>query len=230
MPGCYDWRYGPQCRKQRPAMRKFLTKSFLITQLPVVAALLGIAFLNWTYGRSLAETREAVAHSLRVTGAIHGVLSQVQDIEVGQRGYLLTRDADYLEPYERSRAEVSATLTGLRTLVADNAMQTGHVAAMEGLVRDKLAEIDSTLQLARAGQQAQAVAEVKSDRGKVIMDDLRGLVEQMRGAENALLTQRTDAMRRTEGWALLMVLAGLALTVAARIVSGVLAARLAKPD
>ena len=211
-------------------IRRFLTISFILTQLPVLVALVGIGGLNWTYSRSLAQTREAVAHSLRVNTAIHAVLSQVQDIEIGQRGYLLTRDADYLAPYEASRASLDTALGSLAKLVSDNAVQTEHVGEAAGLVRDKLAEIDTTLQLARTGQTEAALDEVRSDRGKMIMDRLRLLVAEMRDEEQRLLDDRTEAMKRTEGMALFMVISGLLLTVVARIISGLLGIRLARPE
>ena len=209
-------------------MRKVFSFSFLVTQAPVLVAVLGIALLNWTYSRNLSETREAVAHSLRVNDAIGAVLSQVQDIELGQRGYLLTRDAQYLEPYERSRVAVGDTVAGLRNLVSDNAVQTAHIAQMEALVRDKLEEIDSTLQMTQTGRTADAIAEVKSNRGKVIMDTLRSLIGDMRQAERLLLESRSEAMRKTDGLALLVVLAGLGLTIAARIISALVGVRLSQ--
>ena len=211
-------------------MRRFFTVSFIVTQLPVLVALIGIGLLNWTYARSLADTREAVAHSLRVNTAIHAVMSQVQDIEVGQRGYLLTREADYLEPYEQSRASVDQTLAGLAHLVADSQVQTQHVGELALLVQRKLAEIDVTLKLSLNGQTDAALAEVRSDRGKIIMDDLRLLVAEMRQEEQTLLDLRTAQMKETEGRALFMVIAGLFLTIAARIVSGFLGLRFARND
>jgi CHASE3 domain sensor protein len=208
-------------------MRKFLTLPFLITQLPVLIALLGIALMNWTYSRGLSETRDAVAHSLRVNDAISLVLSQLQDIEVGQRGYLLTRDIVYLEPYEGAQVAVADTMARLRALVADSAVQSAHLGQMDVLVGDKLAEIDTTLRLAQTGHEIEALAEVKSNRGKAIMDALRNTVAGMRDYEKTLLDTRTDAMRKTEGRAFLMVIAGLVLTIAGRIVSVMVSARLA---
>ncbi len=84
-------------------------------------------------------------------------------------------------PYDRSRAEVSATLTGLRSGVADTPWPSGHVDALNGLVRAALAEIEPSLHPARAGHEVLARAEGKSDRGKGMMDTLRGLVNQMPG-------------------------------------------------
>ena len=99
-------------------------------------------------------------------------------------------------------------MTGLRNGVADTPWPSGHVDALNGLVRAALAEIEPSLHPARAGHEVLARAEGKSDRGKGIMDTLQGLVNQMPGDDNARLILRTDAMRQTGGGAVLMLWQG----------------------
>ena len=59
----------------------------------------------WLAGQAtqetLLQTNRAVSHSLEVITSVQAILSSLQDIETGSRGFILTGDASYLEPYER---------------------------------------------------------------------------------------------------------------------------------
>src|ERR1700683_4446200 len=65
-----------------------------------------------------------VAHSLEVEARATELLNRVQDLKLGQRGYLLTRSDAFLAPYDEARAAIPQALANLRLLVADNPDQT----------------------------------------------------------------------------------------------------------
>ncbi len=82
----------------------------MIAGLAVILAMLGIAV-----GASVYQQRgsEAVRHALAVEGRLGRVLSAVQDAETGQRGYLLTGDADFLQPFRAGRSKVNGEIARL---------------------------------------------------------------------------------------------------------------------
>src|SRR5450755_1961687 len=93
------------------------------TQAGFVAATLAvflIAFLSYRSFNQRAEGARLVAHTLDVTAHLEVLLSTFQDAETGQRGFLLTGDEAYLEPYERAVGTLDGELTRIRTLVADH--------------------------------------------------------------------------------------------------------------
>lgn len=111
------------------------------------------------------------------------------DAETGQRGFLLTREVDYLEPYERARVEIPATMQGLATLVWNQPTQRAQVERLDELVTAKLAELGETVDLEKAGAHQRAIALVQTRRGKRTMDEARAIVAEMEGAADQILAR-----------------------------------------
>ncbi|MBI3529214.1 MAG: CHASE3 domain-containing protein [Betaproteobacteria bacterium] len=174
---------------------------------------------NWTFGRKIATgfvvssvllvgiglvayrsidllitTSSSVAHTHKVLEEIAGVLSLLKDAETGQRGFIITGDEGFLEPYLNGRDAVPKLLKDLRELTADNPDQQRRIDQVESLTAAKFAELKRTIELRRNASLEQAVKIVSGGEGKKIMDDLRQVFEQMDRNERELLKKRaTDA-------------------------------------
>ncbi|MDB2294657.1 CHASE3 domain-containing protein, partial [Halorubrum ezzemoulense] len=88
---------------------------------------------------------EGVAHTLEVRSTAYRLLVQAQDAETGQRGFLLTGNRVYLDPYEQGRLAAPKALADLRRLVDGNAVQLAEVARLEVALNAKLAELAKTV-------------------------------------------------------------------------------------
>jgi CHASE3 domain sensor protein len=185
-------------------------------QLPVLVSILCVAGLNYAHMRSLTVARELVTHSLVVHNGIEAVLSTIQDVEVGQRGYLLTGNASYLEPYESVVAKAMPMVTVLGELVRDNSNQRVLVERAKTLIDAKLAEVTATIELAKQGKKDAAIALVMTDVGKRNMDELRQLVSEMKQTENALLDDRLAGMKANDQRVLVVAGLAVALTILGR--------------
>ena len=119
------------------------------------------------------------------------VLSTLQDAETGQRGYLLTGDEAYLQPYRDATARVQPDLARLKLLLTDAAQQP-RLAVLEQNIALELSELERTIALNKAGDRAAALELVRSNRGKVLMDAARAQVAAMQGAEYELLNRRAN--------------------------------------
>jgi CheY-like chemotaxis protein/CHASE3 domain sensor protein len=167
------------------------------TQIGFAAATLAvflIAFLSYRSAQQRAEGARLVTRTIEVTGQLQTLLSTFQDAETGQRGYLLTGSERYLAPYNAAVAVLDKTLSRLRTLVADNPKQAQRLDTIEGFGRAKIAELQQTIDLRRAGRQASALEIVQTDRGKLAMDEIRAGVGGMQDAERMLLDSRTQEL------------------------------------
>ena len=85
-----------------------------------LAAFALLAALGWQGKRTqetLLQTNRAVSHSLEVITSVQAILSSLQDIETGSRGFILTGDASYLEPYERGLNQLEGYRRSLEQLV-----------------------------------------------------------------------------------------------------------------
>src|SRR6185436_4240646 len=82
-----------------------------------------------------------VAHTYEVKSALDTVLSSATDAETGQRGFLITGDPAYLEPYRRGTASIQDALAHIATLTADDSTQIEHLAALRPALDRKLQEL-----------------------------------------------------------------------------------------
>ena len=133
-----------------------------------------------------------VIHTVQIQSKLSGLLSNLQDAETGQRGFLLTHNDDYLEPYFKANASLNKIKNNLRFLTQDNLIQQKNLDRMEMLVTQKLNELKQTIELSKKGNHDEAIKIVKSNYGKKTMDNIRVLIGDMSKLETSLLKQRKE--------------------------------------
>jgi PAS domain S-box-containing protein len=136
------------------------------------------------------------------------LLSTVKDAETGQRGYLLTRQEIYLDPFLAANDQINRQLQELRAL-ASTTTQRQDVERLAVLVSEKLAELSETVRLSRGQGFQAALALVLTGRGNLLMLALRHEVDEARAKSESLLIAQRLAQSRCE-WELLFA-AGSAL-------------------
>jgi signal transduction histidine kinase len=149
----------------------------------------------------------AVDHTNMVLRQIDGVLAGMVDAETGQRGYIITGDSVYLEPYHNGRLEANAHLAVLRGLVASDTQQLGRVDSLQALSDRKLRELDNTVAL-RATSAAAAADRVRTGIGKAIMDSARRIAARISLVERRNLAERDQARLRIRNLALGVIVVG----------------------
>lgn len=179
-------------------------------------ALLALVAIGLTAHRSLEGLLGAANwkdHTYAVLGQLDSVATLLKDAETGQRGYLLTGQERYLEPYVLAVRKLDNTLQALQQATRDNPAQQQRLQQVRQATANKLAELKQTIDLRRdAGQQA-AVALVLTDQGKRDMDALRRLLAEMEAEERALLQQRDATMQGNAVFAMALVIYGIPLVV-----------------
>ena len=154
--------------------------------------LLGIGWVAYRSISALTSTSHLVTHTHQVLEHIADVLSLLKDAETGQRGYVITGDDAFLEPYQSGSTDVHAVVKELRELTADNPNQQKRLDEVEPLIAAKLAELKLTIDLRRKGSVDEVTKIVRGGEGKTIMDHLRVVLAQMDREERDLLKQRAD--------------------------------------
>ena len=185
----------------RLALRPILSFGFLLVA-GVVVANSSAAYWNLRTG---AATQRGVAHTLEVLTEIKETLSLLTDAETGQRGYLITGDHRYLEPYASAVRQVNGRFGRLREMTADNPDQKARTDELKGMIDDRLAELEETIRLRREKGFEAAKEVVLADRGKRQMDQIRRLMGEMEGEEQGLLERRTAEFDARVGRSLGMV-------------------------
>jgi CHASE3 domain sensor protein len=157
--------------------------------------LIAVGAVSYRQMLRLDEARELATHTLLVREEIEILLSLVKDAETGQRGYLLTGEASYLEPYENAIRLIPLHTARLRTLTADNAGQQSQLLRLDGLIGAKLSEIATTIRVRDTEGPAAASRIIRTDVGMRTMDNIRALLSVMRVEESRLYARREIRMQ-----------------------------------
>ncbi|HEY0307573.1 MAG TPA: CHASE3 domain-containing protein [Acidobacteriaceae bacterium] len=143
------------------------------------------------------EHQKWVVHTQQVRLDLSETESLLKDAETGQRGFLYTGDAKYLDPYNSAISQVQADLDELAQAMADNPQQQARVTVLRKLTHKKLDELAATISLYQAGRADEAKALVLSDAGLRIMDDIRRQITAMDREEESLEKARAEAYERS---------------------------------
>jgi len=154
------------------------------------AAIIVIVIANVFAYRSLndlmAVSRQADAAQYSLY-QLERVLSLLKDAETGQRGYLLSRDEGYLDPYRVALAEMPSALHELKATVAADPLQRDRAAGLETMVMDQLAALARGVVEWR--EEAPAIIDsALLDSGKTRMDAIRDSISAMIATEQGAVT------------------------------------------
>jgi PAS domain S-box-containing protein len=158
---------------------------------------------------------DQIQRTHEVKEELSAVLRLVVDAETGQRGYLITDDPVYLEPYQAATSEIDGRLARLDSLTKNSASQQQRLQDLRRIEREELAVLQQTIQLDKEGRDLEAGQIVMSGVGKQRMDELRHVVAEMEKEEDRLLAVRATLANRGQ-WA--TVLASLAIAVLSVVV------------
>jgi signal transduction histidine kinase/ActR/RegA family two-component response regulator len=181
------------------------------------ALLILVGVLAAAMAERVNRAADWVAHSLEAEAIATELLDRVQDLKLGQRGYLLTRSDAFLAPYEEAQAAIPQALASLRSLVADNPDQTARVERMRPLIDELLTRATTTVELGRKDRFAEAIEIVKTGRGEQVLQSFRALLDAFRLAENGILGQRQADESRARAIMLSLVLISRASAAAAAL-------------
>ena len=152
----------------------------IVLGIVVSLSILGFAELGY---RRLEFANQAMGAALEMEAAVNETLALVSDAETGQRGYLLTGDPTYLEPYRNAVPKLATAQTRLRQLVNANGSDAmiERAGRISSLIGSKLSEMETTLVLQNTHGRDAALQVVASGVGKKAMDDIRSEAQAILG-------------------------------------------------
>ena len=183
-----------------------------------------LLLLEWKDGTAAVESFDWVSQTLEVQRELATVEARMSEAESGQRGYLLTGQPPFLSQYATATNEVRARIKNLQHLLENNPGQRGRLLAIESLSDAKLAELDSAIELERAGKHALSVSIVKTSHSDSLMTSIRSGLQGMT-AEQASLLQDSQQMLVAELHRGGMISLGLAAALAVMLIALVVFAR-----
>jgi len=146
--------------------------------------------VSYVNTRVLNENAGRVNHTHEVLSTLDNVLSLIKDAETGQRGFLITGNERYLEPYHSAIALIDERTNAFARLTQDNPRHQERVPTLRKRLADRLALLKEVIEIRREKGGEAARSEIMSDRGKAAMEAIRSLVAEMQRDERALLEPR----------------------------------------
>jgi signal transduction histidine kinase/CHASE3 domain sensor protein len=158
----------------------------------VLAVVVVIGIVSYLNTRQFIDSNYAVRHSLEVLQELEDVLSVLKDAETGQRGFIITGDESYLEPYNNAVATLDNHIKNVQTLIIDPDQQQQFTAILP-IIDERMAVISQSINTRKTEGFDAAQEIVLSGTGKSFMDTIRQQINAMQLAENTRLLERTTA-------------------------------------
>ena len=196
-----------------------LSRSIVGLLTAAIVLLLLVNLTTFLMIQRTASFNDAVERNYQVRLIARDVLVLSVDAETGQRGFLLTGRAEYLTIHDEALRKLPSILQALRDSTRGDPELDASVAAIERLSRDRNLIIEQTIVLARQGRIGESVQQVRSGRGKVLMEAMRAEIAGLDEIETRLLAQSTQRSERSATTTVLVnAVAGLLILVLAGIV------------
>ena len=178
-------------------MKKFtLPKMRISLPLAILAAVV-LFFINDTNFDKSTKATAHIEESAQTLSTVNKLLIHLIDAETGQRGYLLTGEASYLEPYTNAIAEINQTLDTLYALLQPYPDQLAVYRTMARHISRKLAELEITVRMRREGQEDAWKFVTATNLGKEHMDVIREQVGKLTASTAGRMTQGKGQIQKT---------------------------------
>jgi CHASE3 domain sensor protein len=173
-----------------------------------------LAFIAWNAYLAVnhlkrVETIAAITiESSAFQAKLAAVLKDLTDMETGQRGYLLTGDPAYLQPYTDAKIRIGTDFASLRAGFANRTRSEQSLELqLESLAKSKQGEMERSISLRQQGYRRRSFNLVDTNEGEDYMDEIRRIASSLSSAETSNLarsdTERASALKRV--WSVTIV-------------------------
>ncbi len=168
-------------------------RNLLIGYIGSLVLLIASAVASYTSIQNLISSQFWVNHTNTVINKLEIVLSVLRDAETSQRGYLLTGNEDFLQPFYGAREKIDRTVDDIETLTSDNPSQQETVKQLRDVAEKRIISLQQRIDNKKAGIQ------FTSDQlliGNSYMVEVRKLVQLMESREQVLLSIRMEKLNK----------------------------------
>lgn len=174
------------------------------------AALIIIALgLNYWVLSTRWQAEDQLRASLELTENAGQLLSAIQAAETGQRGFLITQNPSYLQPYESALDDINRLLSELKAQVRDDKKLDIDITRLEMLIDEKLRGLEQTIALGKAQDLSAAREVVIANLDKNITSEIRAIVQRLIDNENLLAFRLNEGDRLAVFYQISIILLGL---------------------
>ncbi|MEA5623398.1 response regulator [Nostoc sp. UHCC 0251] len=180
-----------QAQKGRKQFFKRVAGGFGLAS--VILVLIGV--ISYQNTHTLINTSNQVQKTQEKINKLEELLSEMKDAETGQRGYILTGQESYLEPYQAVVTNIDPKIAKLKDLIADQPSQKKQFATLESLIAEKLVILKQTIYLRQNQGFEAALQIIQTNQGKHLMDDIRKTIHEIENEDKSLLKQQSQTAK-----------------------------------
>lgn len=198
-----------------------IRKATLRIVAPALLALIAWnAYLAVHHLRRVQKVSALTVESSGIQAKLSAVLKDLTDMETGQRGFLLTGNTAYLQPYTDAQATIGTDFGSLRVGLSNRTQSERSMESqLESLATSKRAEMERAINLRQQGYRHRAFKLVDTDEGKSYMDQIRRIASSLSFSESSNFTtlnrEKTAALKRAFSGIIVSNLILLALAICA---------------
>src|SRR3984957_18469287 len=185
----------------------------ILLLLPLAFAIF-VATHSWRVNTQLADDYAQVTRSYAIAASVVAVMGRVTDGETAERGFVITGNEAYLEPYVLFTSTIEDLYANLVALTANDPVQAAQIVSLRALLDRRKEELARIIRLRRESGFDAAQTAVASGHGKEIHDRIRELVRVVSEREwNAIHRGKTSIATATQNSAQAVVLTSLAVAI-----------------
>ncbi|MEH1824516.1 MAG: response regulator [Nostoc sp.] len=157
-----------------------------------LATLTTIGLISYQSTNELIATSRKESHTYQVLSQLEELNLQLTNAETGQRGYIITGEQRYLEPYNSAIQVINQKVREIQRLTVDNPNQQNRLDILQPLLTERMAVMKNVIELRQTQGLEASQKAILTDQGKQLMDNIQKVIQAMKNEENALLKQRTQ--------------------------------------
>ena len=181
------------------ATKKYIQQAFVVTWLVLTVGSLLLRAYTW---RDLTRAINATEQAGNTRDALQNVFSFLQDAETGARGYMITANAEYLEPYENAEQKLPSAFDTLTQMVVQNQEMQKDLIELRALAEVRMNLLRSSIEDRKKRGLAGISTPARGLEGKKTMDKIRAVVVRMQGQQESIFSvqgaERRSQMRKAE--------------------------------
>ncbi len=162
--------------------------------------IVSVSFFYYQSTLNYIESNKQVQHFQQLTNQLEIVISLLKDAETGQRGYVITKNDNFLEPYNDALLNLETQINVLDSLLTNDAAGKEKLSNLIPLIQKRIERLQIGIRYIEEDDRQSAVRYIQSGESKLIMDRVRDVIEKWKADENKkllALLQTTEANSRT---------------------------------
>ena len=186
---------------------RILSAPWLFVFVAVVVFFIASTLMAYRSTLVMEQNNQSVDNTLQILNLIKELKVELYAAESGQRGYLLTSDEQYLEPYYGALSDIDQLLNALGLTTTQFDLQKTRFENINRFFLEKVAEMDATIVYVKENKDHVAMGMMNTDRGVALTRNIMALIDNMEADERNLLKENRALAARNREFMLLSLLA-----------------------